>query len=291
MTTTQQVIDRIRREFLASRTEPINKLASDPMSSTTLAFTQDLAGITAGARLSIELEDFYVWSTDPTSKSAVVQRGFESTTATAHAANTIVRVSPRVSDAQILTALNNELRGLYPGVYRMEADEITFTPSHSTYALPADALDVYKVHERLLSESDGWRRLHGWIVDRHQDTTDFASGKTITLTREVPAPGRPFRVTYRKELGTLATLTDDVEAVTGTPAIDLLVLGAGIRLTRGRETARNLSDAQGSSRRAQEVPPGAELGSSRALMQAYQQELFKEKSRLAVLYPPESKQW
>lgn len=291
MTTTKQVIDRIRREFLGSRTEQINRLAQDPLTGTTLAFEFELGGISAGARLSCELEDMYVWSVDPLGKTAVVQRGFESSTALAHPIGTIVRVSPRVTDAEILVAINNELHGLYPGVFRMETTTIAFTPSHSTYGLPDDVLDVYRVHKRILNESDGWQRMYGWIQDRDQSTTDFPSGKTLTFTSDWPASGFDFRVTYRKELGSLSTLLDVVETTAGTSAIDLIVLGAGLRLTRGRETARNLSDAQGSSRRAQEVPPGAELGANRALMQAYQQELFKEKSRLAILYPPESRQW
>ena len=294
MTTTREVIDRIRREFLGSRTEQANKLATDPATGTTLSFTYDLQGIVAGARLSIELEDIYVWSTDTTSKTAVVERGFESTTAVAHAAGSIVRVSPRVSDAQILDAINDELRGLYgEGIFRMLTTEITYSPSHSTYALPAGALDVYKVHSPDLRESDGWTRTYGILVERHQDIDTFPSGVTLTFAGRdgPPVSGRPFRVTYKAELGTLSTLVQTVETTTGTPAIDLLVLGAGMRLTRGRETARNLSDAQGSTRRAQEVPPGAELGSHRALVQAYQQELYREKARQTRLYPTESKQW
>ncbi len=291
MTTTQQVIDRVRREFLGSRTEQINRLAADPATGTTLAFEFELGGISQGVRLSCELEDMYVWSVNPLGKTAVVQRGFESSTALAHPAGTIVRVSPRVTDAEILVAINNELHGLYPSVFRMETTTIAFTPSHSSYGLPDDALDVYRVHKRLLNESDGWQRMYGWMQDRHQLTSDFPSGMSLTFTSDVPASGFDFRVTYRKELGVLTTLGDVVETVAGTPAIDLIVLGAGIRLTRGRETARNLSDAQGSSRRSQEVPPGAELGANRALQQAYQQELYRERSRLTVLYPPESKQW
>jgi hypothetical protein len=231
----------------------------------------------------------YVWSTNATAKTATVQRGFESSAAVFHPADSIVRVSPRVTDAEILVALNNEIRGLFgDGIFRMGTTELQFTPTKSTYELPEGALNVYRVHTRDPAEPDGWLRLYGWIFDRNQNTTDFPSGLTMTFTREVPPSGFRFRVQYRQELGTLSTLADDVETVTGTPAIDLMVLGTGMRLTRGRETARNLSDTQGSSRRAQEVPPGAELGANRALQQAYQQELFRERSRLHRLYPQES---
>lgn len=293
MTTTRQVIDRIRREFLGSRTEPINRLASDPgVGGTTLTLSHDLKGIAEGARLSIELEDLFVWSTDTTAKTATVERGFESTTAVAHSTGTLVRVSPRVSDAQILDALNNELRGLYgEGIFRMDAEELTFTGGQYVYALSANVLRPREVWAEDQAEPIGWIELYGWQPARNQDTTDVPSGNAIIFTRDLPASGFRFRVTFERELGTLTSLSENVESTTGTPAIDLLVLGAGMRLTRGRETARNLSDAQGSTRRANEVPPGAELGSHRALQQAYTQELFRERARLLKLYPPKSRPW
>lgn len=292
MTTTQQLIDRVRREFLGGRTEPINKLAVDPTTTNSFVFTYNLDGIVSGARLSVELEDVYVWSADPTTKTAVVQRGFESTTMLAHPIGTLVRVSPRVSDAQILIAVNDHLRGLYgEGIFRVSGEEYTYTPSQNVYPLSVDVLEPYQVWAQDRSESLGWVKLYGWQRAWSQNTTDFPSGNAIIFTREAPSAGLTFRVTFKQELGTLSALGQNVETVTGTPAIDLLVLGAGMRLTRGRETARNLSDAQGSSRRAQDVPPGAELGANRALQQAYQQELFREKARLARLYPSESKQW
>lgn len=292
MTTTRQVIDRVRREFLGSRTESVNRLAVDPSTGTTLTFTHELGGIAEGARLSIELEDIHVWSADTTTKTAVVERGFESTTTVAHAIGTTVRVSPRVTDAQILVAINAHLRGLYgEGVYRMDGEEYAFSGSQSLYPLSSNVLEPYQVWVQDRSEPIGWVKIYGWQLARGQNTTDVPSGNALVFTREAPSAGFQFRVTYRRELGTLSALTDNVETTTGTPAIDLLVLGAGMRLTRGRETARNISDAQGSTRRAQEVPPGAELGSHRALQQAYQMELFRETARLAKLYPPESKQW
>lgn len=292
MTTTRQVIDRIRREFLGSRMEPLNRLAADPSTGTTLSFTGTLEGISEGVRLAIELEDILVWSTDTTSKTAVVERGFESTTAVAHATGTTVRVSPRVSDAQILVALNTELRGLYgDGIFRIDGEEYTFVSNQSLYPLSSNVLEPYQVWAEDRTESIGWVKLYGWQPARNQNTADVPSGTGIVFTREAPSPGFRFRVTFKRELGTLATLTDNVETTTGTSAIDLLVLGAGMRLTRGRETARNLSDAQGSTRRATEVPAGAELGAARALQQAYQMELQRERGRLARLYPPESKQY
>ncbi len=289
MTTTREAIDRIRREFLGSRTEEINKLAADPATGDSISLAYEMKGITTGARLSCGLEDMYVWSADPTAKTATVQRGFESSPTTAHDIGSVVRVSPRVSDHEILVALNNHIRGLYgEGIFRTGTSEQQFTPTHSTYELPEGALDVWRVHTRDPAEPDGWLRLYGWIFDRDQNLTDFPSGLTMTFTREVPPSGFNFRVIYKAELGTLSALDQVIEIVVGTPAIDLLVLGAGMRLTRSRETARNISDAQGSTRRANEVPPGAELGANRALQQAYQQELFRERARLVRLYPPES---
>lgn len=290
MTTTRDLIDRIRREFLGGTTEELNRLAADPATGTTLALSYDLRGISEGARLSCELEDFYVWQADPATKVATVQRGFESSIATAHNPGTIVRVAPKISDHQVLIALNNQIRGMYgEGIFTTDVATLHFTPGHSVYGLPVGALDVWRVHSRDPTEPDGWVRLNGWLFDRDQNTTDFASGVTMTFTREVPPSGFDFRVTYKKELGVLSNSDQVIEIVVGTPAIDLLALGTAIRLTRADETARNQTAAQGSTRRAAEVPAGAELGGNRWLMQAYQQEVFREKARLTKLYPPMSR--
>lgn len=289
-TTAQQLIDRVRREVVGSRVEPLNKLTADIDSSvTTVTFTNDLNGISEGTRFSIGLEDFYVWSTNPTAKSATVQRAYEST-ASVHTAGDLVQVTPRISNVQILNAINDWSANAYgEGLYRMATSELTFNPSTSTYELPVGTLDVYRVQRRVPGYTD-WPRVYGYMVDRNQNATDFpTSGIALNfMWSDTPTAGFDFLVTYRAGYGQLAALTDVVESVVGTPAIDLIKLGAAMKLTRNRETTRNLSETQGQTRRANEVPPGAEMGASREMQRLYQQEKFRELGRLARLYPPES---
>src|SRR5688500_12935366 len=141
----------------------------------------------------------------------------------AHATNSLVRVSPRVSDAQILAAINDELRGLYgEGIFRVEGEEYTFTSNQSLYPLSADVLEPYQVWAEDRSESLGWVKLFGWQTARGQNATDVPSGNAIIFTREAPSAGFRFRVTFKRELGTLSALGQDVETVAGTPAISLL---------------------------------------------------------------------
>lgn len=286
MTTTRELLDRIRRELLVGRNEPLNKLngaVTDTDTTVTLAY--DLGGIQSAARLGIGLEDLYVFESNTAAQTATVQRGYEGTAATAHDDGEIVRVNPRYTDAQILRALNSELRSLWAkGVYRMLTTELTANPAAVAYELPADALEVHDVLYSSPADLSEWIRLLGWRQTQAANDTDFTSGNSLTFLAELPAPGQVVHVQYRAELGQLTALGETVETVTGTQAIDLLTIGTVLRLGRSREMSRSFSETQGPTRRAEEVPPGAEMGANRDLMRSYQRELSAERSRLLRLY-------
>lgn len=281
MTTVQQLIDRVRREYLPGRNEPINRLTTtinDTDTSVAVDFAE--AALAAGTRISIELEDIRVWSVS--GQTATVARGLEGTTAAAHDAGVIVRVDPQWSDFQILRALNDTIRGFVgDGVYAMNVAEDTFTTAYVGWELPEDCLSVYQVWAHESGSEREWVPLRGWQVARSQSTTDFASGLSLSFTREFPDEAEPFRIQYRAAIAELVGLTDTVSD-SGTTNEVLLALGAAVKLTQGEERTRNTLPA---SARYQEIPPGARTGVNRELRRAYMAELAAEKARLARFYP------
>lgn len=286
MTTTQELIDRVRRELLVGRNEPLNKLngALDD-STTTITLAYALGGVQAGTRLGVELEDLYVFEANSTAQTAVVARGHESTTAAAHDDGTIVRVNPRYTDGQILRAINAELRSLWGrGIYQMLSTTLTGSSTVIAYELPAAALEVHDAMYASLSDLSEWVTLHGWRQTLVADSTDFTTGNALTFLDDVPPVGQSVHVRYKAELGTLSTLAQNVETVTGTSALDLITIGAVLRLGRSREMSRNFAETQGPIRRAEEVPAGAEMGANRDLQRSYQRELSAERTRLLRLY-------
>lgn len=287
MTTTQELIDDVRRDYLTQgRVEPRNKLATAvDASETTFTMAYALGNIASGSLLSIGLEDCYVWSTDDGSKTVTVDRGVDGTTAASHTTTERVRVTPRWTDAQILRSVNNELANLYAqGLYQIATTEFTFTSANVGYELPAATLGVWRVWTKDYAFKN-WVRLDGWEVDHAANTTTFPSGVALFL-RNGAYEGRTVRVQYRAAFTALTTLAQDVVAVTGLPstAVDVLRMGIAVSALVGREVGQRLLESQGSTRRAEEVPPGALAQSFTPIIRNYQARVRAERATLVRKY-------
>lgn len=262
-----------------------NKLAGSlAADATNVTFSYDLGRVAAGTRFAVGLETFYVWDTNVTSKTATVERGYEGTTAAAHDDGALVYVAPEWTPAQILAAFNDELDDLYAeGLFRVGAT--TINPNgYTTYELPAAVDDVLQVWQSSTSAQDAWTR-PDWSVLRNLPTSEFASG----IALQVPGSwvGDELRVIYRTRFTALTSLTQDVAATTGLPtsAIDLLPLGAALRLKYAEEAARSRHDTQGANRRAQEVPVGGKLRSAAGLAELRRRRINTEVQVLSRQYP------
>lgn len=287
MTTVQQLIDRIRRDYLTQgRVEPRNKLASSVTDSdTTFTFTYDLDNIVAGSIISIGLEDCYVWSTDTTAKSAVVDRGVDGTTAASHTTTDRVRVTPRWTDAQILRAINSELDNLYAqGLYGVDTDTFEYSPATVGYEIDASAVSIWQVQAKDYA-FDNWVRLSGWEFRVAQDTSVFASGKALYL-RDGAYPGQPVLVGYRRPFEHLTSLSSTVASTSllADTSEDVLALGTAIGLLVGRAVSQRLLESQGSTRRSDEVPPGSLEQSITPIIRQYQARVRAERATLTRKY-------
>lgn len=287
MTTVQQLLDRIRRDYLTQgRVEPRNKLASSITDSeTTLTFTCDLDNIVAGSIISIGLEDFHVWSTDTTAKTAVVDRGIDGTTAAAHTTAERVRVTPRWTDAQLLRAVNSELDNLYAqGLYGVDTDAFDYSASTIGYEIDANADSIWQVQVKDYA-FDNWVRLSGWEFRVNQDTTMFPSGKAIYL-RQGAYPGQSVQVSYRRPFVHLSSLSQTVASTSllADTSEDVLAMGTAITLLVGRGVSQRLLESQGSTRRAEEVPPGALEQAITPIIRQYQARVRAERSTLTRKY-------
>lgn len=296
MTTTADVIAECRNDYLMTGGRDARNTLSTAVldtTSTAFTFTYELAGIDIGAKVSVDLEDCYVWDINPSSKSATVSRGDFGSTAATHAAGATVLVNPIVSDAQVLRQANSELQSLSSpanGLFQMKTVTVTYNAAIDGYDLTnvTDLISVYGLRYAQIGPQQEypWIDYSLWEHARGLDTTVFPSGQAIFVRGHVD-PGRPLRIWYKAPFTTLSTVTDDVTAVSGlhAEAHDILALGAAINLTAGREVRRNFNEYQGDTRRAQEVPPGANLGANRGLMQQHALRVREEAARLNALYP------
>lgn len=296
MTTTADVIAECRNDYLMTGARDArNQLGAGVGDTTSTGFTfgYDLGPIDVGAKVCVDLEDCYVWAAVPGSKTATVSRGDFGSTASTHALGATVLVNPIVSDAQILRQVNSELQSLSSpanGLFQMKTVDVTYNASIDGYDL-AGVTDVISVYGLRYAEIGSqreypWIDLGQWEHARSLDTTVFASGQAIFVRGHVD-PGRKMRVWYKAPFTPLATMTDDVTTVTGlhAEAHDILPLGVAVILTAGREIRRNFTENQGDTRRAAEVPAGANLGANRGLMQQHAIRVREEAARLNALYP------
>lgn len=292
-TLASDLIAETRGHLLGGYRESVNKLAAavTTTSQSTITFTYDLGPIKQGAVLSVGLERMYVWDT-PSATTATVERGWEGTTATTHLINAVCRVNSRYDDFAILRAINrtlDEISSPLHGLYRVRALDLTASAASSGYDLTGvgtvigDPLAVL-VEDTSLRE---WMPLKrsDWQYNPNADTSDFASGMSIHTVYGVP--GQSIRVIYASPFTNLTALTDDVQTVAFLPATanDIPPLGAAHKLALSKPMRRADQEAQGSSRRAEEVTTQDTYISARGLNQQYLDRIQAEAARLAALYP------
>lgn len=289
MTITADLIQETRTHLQASMRDELNRLNGSMTNSTTSAVVEFAqGGIQRGSILGVELEVMYVWSFN--TQTATVQRGFMGSTAATHADDTLVYVNPRWTDFQILRALNAELASYSSprnGLYRVRTVDLTYSSSAQEYDLTSvtDLVSVLGVTSSMPGVTD-WYPVSSWSLSRDLPTTTFPSGKALSIYTPV-TPGRMVRVVYGAPFVSLATLADDVAAVSFLPATahDIPPLGAAARLLAGREAARAQIDAQPESRKAEEVQAGANRGAAGGLLALRDMRLREEAARLRVAYP------
>src|SRR5690606_33833503 len=126
-------------------------------------------------------------------------------------------------------------------------------------------------------------------IVKHAETDDFPTGFALRLYGYTD-PSVPLRLTYKAPSGGVGDLDDDLVSDVGAPAtaMDLLALGASLRLLVGTEVERNRLDSQPDTRRAQEVPATARVQALTPFRQQHARRLNEERMAFARKYPPRS---
>lgn len=263
-----------------------DKLASGvSANAATLTTTYQRGGVKAGAKLSVDLEDYHVWAVS--GATVTVQPGEFGSASADHVAGSIIHVNAEFTPYEIFKQANNELKSLSVPLFAERTVTLAFNPSHFGYDLTG--VDNIDGIVRVLAETTGSDRdrvpISDWRVERNLDTDVFASGNGLFTDKGWP--GRDIFVTYRGQFGELSSLSDDVETITGLPysCFDILAMGAAIRCAAPSEIDRNQMGSQGSGRRSSEVPAGARLNAIRGLAQLRRERITEERDRLRRRYP------
>ena len=298
MTTAQAWIDETRDLLLSGYVEELLVLgASVGISDTQLTITDAAdSGIVPGVIIEIDSEAMYV---QKVSGTVDVIRGYGASEPAAHDNLSIVRVSPKFPTYRTLEALNNDLRDLSApdnGVFQIKTFTTTYNANKQGYDLTEDGVSltneavqsIYAVsYSDPVTVEAREPEIRKWGLKRDRITTSFTSGMALVLY-EAAFPGKKVNVSYKSPLTLISGVASSFnKSSTGlqSTAYDLPPLGAALALMAAAPIRREFIDAQGSSRRAEEVPPGAISGSIRDLRFRRETRVAAEAARLATMYP------
>ena len=289
MSTAGAVLTRASRQLLSGTVEERNKLATTVTSSdTSIVLSYDLGGFREGSVIEIESELMYVWETATATKTLIVQRGYDGTTAVAHTAGVLATVNPRFPRQQMLDALNSDIDDLSStmnGLFRVVAQDISYNGSDRQINLTSATgiIDIIDVRLRYLA--DDYPVIRNVRLQRNLPTADFASGFAIVF--DEPVMAGTLRVVTKREFVRASSESSDLQSTCFVPQSceDILEMGVILRMMNGREIKRNFIESQGDTRRSDEVPPGATRDSLTNIQRLRRERIIAEAARLKQQYP------
>jgi hypothetical protein len=242
-------------------------------SSDQMVMEHPVAGVHVGQSIEVDLSTYLVAAVSTATQTLTV---VAQSVAANHDAGSRVTMRPIYDKARIVTEMNNELADLSTNdLYRVE---VVAADISDDIAVPAGALTILDVWSNEPNVLAGTRQL----PEAHFRIVETPTG-TELRGRGGPDGIRLSFVTFGCGFDTLPLNDETVNVVSVTglwgQALDLLPLGAAVRMLMGTESQRNIVSHQGESRRAEEVPPGAVSGSLRNLAALRQGRLVAESQR------------
>lgn len=133
-TTIGDLVDRVFREYLepAENVESYSYLTGGiDASVTTLAYANDLFSVEeedalgAGAILEVGQELMFSTALNTVTNEITVTRGARGTTAAAHSAGDLIKISPTFPRKNVYDAVSDQIENLYPTLFAVETKTIT----------------------------------------------------------------------------------------------------------------------------------------------------------------------
>jgi len=242
----------------------------------------------------VEVDEELMWvnSFDRISNTATISpygRGYLGTTATTHAVDAKVTISPIFPRYSIKKAINDTIRAI--GTQLMTVKQTTFTWNAAVNTYGFENLNIESILTVMwqdIGPTEEWIRVNRYDFDPLAETTTWGSGsQTITIYDYITA-GRTVKIMYVTQPTAFTANNEVFTTQTGYPASvkDVIILGAAYRLLTYLDPAR----ASQISPQADEIDAKRPFGSANtAVRQVYalfQQRLKEEISAFQGQYPP-----
>ena len=293
MPTFSQMVDEVRSSLAGYtlRQDRITNLAN-PGGINTTDVSIVIGSAENLAKGIIEIDEELIWinSFDRTNLTLNViagfGRGYNGTTASPHAVNSQVTMTPTFPKVNIKKAINDTINSFYPKLFGVSSTTFTFNAAQVAYPLPPEARDVLFVSWQTVGPSREWLPVNRWRIDRMANEVAFNTNKTINLYEKIQ-PGRTVQVYYSTIPNTLTNSSDDFAAVSGLPesSRDVVIFGAAYRLLSYLDTGRiNLTSAEADINDTK-LPSTAGASSSKYVFALFQQRLQEEANKLQDRFP------
>lgn len=294
MTTLNEMIDEVlinlsgytyQQDRSTYLTAAVTTLTS-PSSSPTVLSLGSTDSVGKGI-LEIDEELMWVTSFDRVSNTATIApygRGYLGTTATTHAVDAKVTISPIFPRYVVKRAINDTIRAMGTQLLVIGQTTFVFNPSVTTYELtdsngnPLNIENILTMSWQDIGPSQEWINVRRWTFDSKAASGTWGAGaQTVTVGDYITA-GRTVKVNYVVQPQVMSNGTDVFTTTTGysETARDVVILGAAYRLLTYLDPAR----ASQISPQADEIDAKRVFGSAnsaaRQIFALYQQRLKEE---------------
>jgi len=242
--------------------------------------------------IEIDTELMWVDSFDRVANTATIApfgRGYLGTSATTHAVDARVTVSPTFPKSTIQKAINDTIGAMGGSISAVKQTTFTWNAAVNTYGFNGLGIEnILRMMWQDIGPSEEWINIRRWDFDPQADTTTWgADAQTVTIYDYITA-GRTVKVMYATEPSTMSSTSDVFTTTTGLPAScrDVVTIGAAYRLISYLDPARVSQTSPQADEIDTKRPFGSSANATRQLYALYTQRLNEEAKRQQNLYPP-----
>lgn len=290
MTTLNNLIDDVQLD-LAGFTYRQDRATYLVTAATSSDLVLNVATTDNIAKGIIEVDDEMMWvdSYDRQANTVTIApfgRGYNGTTATAHAASAKVVITPTFPRQVVKRAINDTISSVYPKVFATSSSAVSFLASRTTYAVPADAVQILSMAWQSVGPTKEWLPIRQWRWDPIAYSGAFPTGKTVSIYDNV-LPGRTINIIYSHMPVPLSDNSDDFETVSGLPSSmrDVIIYGSAWRLSSYIDPARNSITTPASDEIDTKRPYGTGTTVTKNLQALYLQRLEEESLKQKLQFP------
>ena len=290
MTTLNNLVDDVQLDLsgFTYRQDRVTYLVSAATTSDLILNVASTDNIGKGI---IEIDDEMMWvdSYDRQANTITIApfgRGYNGSTAAAHSSNSKVTITPTYPRYAVKRAINDTVNAVYPKVFATGSTAVSFLASRTTYAVPADAVQILSMAWQSVGPTKEWLPIRQWRWDPLAYASAFPTGKSVSIYDNI-LPGRTMNIIYAHIPTLMTSNTDDFENTTGLPASmkDVIVYGAAWRLSSYVDPARISISSPAADELDVKRPYGTGTNVTKNLQALYLQRLEEESLKQKLQYP------